>query len=399
MVILLVYTIHSIDRTAFSVLLAPIGNEFLLSDRQLGLLAGFIYVVPFALASIPIGMLVDRVNRVRLLALLIGTWSAATSLAGFSNSFVTLSVARAAVGAAESGTPPTGLSLISDYFVPKMRAMAVAIFYIGAPLGVLFGSTFAGRLSQSHGWRTTLVLLGVPGLLLSLAMIFLLREPERRHQVQGKTESLASVLLWIIRPPVVLAAAGIVVASVVALGTGTWLPVFLVRSHSMDQGEMGTAIGLMMGLGGVVGSISGGVLARVFAGERTERLTLVSGALLMLAVPALLLGVLARSEALAIGALVPFGVILGAYYGPAYGAYLNLVPDSARGRSVAILFILTNIVGGGLGPYLVGEISDWLARTGDPDALRHAMLMLPLLAAVSAMFFLAAWSSMRRQPV
>lgn len=394
--LLLVYTVHSIDRNAFSVLLDPIGREFTLSDRELGLLAGFIYVVPFALASIPLGILVDRVNRKRLVAAILSCWSGATMLAGLATGFLSLAAARAAVGAAEAGTPPSCLSLLSDIFPPNLRPTAVSIFYVGAPMGVLVGSASAGAIANEFGWRTALVALGVPGILLAALLMLFFREPARTIVAGESTGSLVDVLSWLKRPEVMLAVSALVVAGMVVLGAGAWISVFLVRAHGVSMAQVGGVVGLIFGLGGVAGSLCGGLLAGQVAKGRDARLPLISAAALLLAAPCLVAALLSPSYTVTIAALIPFGILSAAYYGPAYGLCLNLTPGHIRGRAISVIFILANIVGGGLGPYLVGFASDVLAHGHAAAPLAQAMMVLPALAIVAGLLFLGTSRALGR---
>src|SRR5690606_13029058 len=109
-----------LDRTVVSIVIEPIRKEFGLSDGQLGLLTGMVYGLTFALAGIPLGLLVDRVNRRRLLAVLVLVWSGFTALAGFAQTFAHLLLARMGVGAAEAGGSPASMSIISDLFPPRL---------------------------------------------------------------------------------------------------------------------------------------------------------------------------------------------------------------------------------------------------------------------------------------
>lgn len=392
----LVYTIHSIDRTSFNVLLEPISREFLLSDRDLGLIAGFVYVVPFALASIPLGILVDRTNRKNLVAVILACWSSATMLAGLATGFVSLATARAAVGAAEAGTPPTCLSLLADLFPVSLRPTAVSIFYIGAPLGVLIGSTLAGGISHAFGWRVALMALGLPGVILAIFVVIFFKEPTRTVQLDETSGTLRSAFTWMRQPAVLLAVAALIVASMVVLGAGTWIAIFLVRTHHVSIAKVGGVVGLILGLGGIVGSLAGGILARRLAAGRDAFLPVISGTALILAAPFLMAALLAPSYSAAVLTLVPFGILSAAYYGPAYGLCLNLAPAKIRGRVVSIIFILTNVVGGGLGPYLVGTASLSLTRTQHGAPLALAMSMLPILALLAGGLFLASARLLKR---
>jgi MFS family permease len=137
LVMLLIFSCHFLDRAVLSLVAEPVRKEFGLSDSQLGVLNGFAFGLMFAIAGIPIGLLVDRVNRSKLLAGMVFLWSSATAACGLAQSYVWLLVGRMAVGAAESGGAPTSLSLMSDYFPPRLRSTAVGFYYLGGAVGGL----------------------------------------------------------------------------------------------------------------------------------------------------------------------------------------------------------------------------------------------------------------------
>ncbi|WP_162986959.1 MFS transporter [Sphingomonas paeninsulae] len=399
MLLMLVYSVHSIDRTAFNVLLQPIGREFALSDGQIGLLAGFVYTIPFALAALPVAALADRVNRKRLLALLLFTWSLATLFARWAVNFPMLTGLRAIVGASEAGSPPTCLSLISDLFPPRLRPTAVSIFYIGAPIGVLVGSAIAGKVSSIWGWRWALMAIGLPGILLALILMVALRNPARHVESGGQGTELAParrIVRWFIKPEIAMTVAAMVVASMVVLGVGAWASVLLIRERAVPIAEAGMGLGLVLGGGGIIGTLLGGLAARFQADGDDRRLLAIAGLAALAGTPCLAIALMSGSGTMTLIALVPYSILLSSYYGPAFGFCLNLAPSSVRARALAVIFILCNIVGGGLGPLSIGLLSDWLKGAGDPFPLTHALGLMVLLSALAGTLFMGAALQMRR---
>ena len=128
-------TVQFFDRALTVVILEPIKREFALGDAQLGVLAGLSYAAAFALAGIPLGWLADRSHRRNLLAALLAVWSAMVALAGNAGHFATLIAARIGIGAMDAGGQPCSVSMIADLYPPQRRATAVAVFYVGVPLG------------------------------------------------------------------------------------------------------------------------------------------------------------------------------------------------------------------------------------------------------------------------
>jgi len=174
-------------------------REFALSDSQLGVLNGFAFGLMFALAGIPIGLLVDRVNRCRLLATMVFLWSSATAGCALARDYLGLLIGRTAVGAAESGGAPTSFSLISDYFPPRLRSSAVGFYYLGGAIGGLMCYRVGSQVAAHFGWRAALLASSIPGVMLAVLGLFTLREPSRGATDPG---SRAASMLTLTAPPV-----------------------------------------------------------------------------------------------------------------------------------------------------------------------------------------------------
>lgn len=179
------------DRTIIGLVIEPVRAEFGLSDGQMGFLSGLAFGIAFAVTALPFGWLVDRCNRAKLLALVVALWSLLTMLCGMAQSYLMLLASRMSVGAAEAGGSPTGVSIISDYFAPKERSSAIAIWYSSATLAVIVTFLFGGYVAQHYGWRATFLFAGIPGLVIALLIFFTLREPVRGARdlvIEGATE-------------------------------------------------------------------------------------------------------------------------------------------------------------------------------------------------------------------
>ena len=172
-------TVQFFDRALMVVILEPLKQEFSLTDAQLGLLSGLSYAAAFALAGIPFGWLADRGNRRNLLVGLLAAWSGLVALAGSANSFTALVLTRVGIGAADAGGQPCSVSIISDLYPAKRRATAVAIFFLGVPLGMASGFMVGAIVASQYGWRMGFYVAAVPGLVLALLLLFLVREPKR----------------------------------------------------------------------------------------------------------------------------------------------------------------------------------------------------------------------------
>ncbi|MET0378591.1 MAG: MFS transporter [Spongiibacteraceae bacterium] len=392
--LVMVYTVHAMDRMVINVLVEPIRQTFQLSDSALGFLTGLGYAIPFALFGLPLGALADRRKRTVLLSALISVWSVFTALGGLAQHYYTLLFTRMAVGATESGSPPTALSLVTDYFQPRVRPMAVSVFFFGGPLGVALGALLAGEVASAHDWRFALFAAMVPGLIVGALVLLTLREPVRggldQTQETVTDVPLAEVLRLVAREPrLSLLIAALVLASMASVGVVAWAPALVMRAFHVPIAEAGRYIAVA-GLMGGLGTLLGGVLSSVYAKGRAERLLLMSGVALLLAVPLFLVGLSMQSFAIFLPLYLCWSLAHVIYLGPCNSLLLGLTPAPMRGRVMALSLILCNIIGAGVGPQIAGLLSDVFAAMGDARALTHAMMALTLAAALAGMLLLWA---------
>jgi len=124
----LVYVFNYLDRTIIYILLPLIKKEMAFSDLQLALLGSMSFVIFFTVLGIPFGRLADRVVRKSMIAVGLAVWSLFSGLTGFANGFWTLLICRMMVGVGEATLGPAALSLLSDYFPPRVRATVQAVY-------------------------------------------------------------------------------------------------------------------------------------------------------------------------------------------------------------------------------------------------------------------------------
>jgi predicted MFS family arabinose efflux permease len=397
-VLLLIWTIfivHGVDRSVVLVLLEPMRKEFDLNDSQVGLIVGLGYAIPFAIAGIPFGALADRVRRTRLLAGLLALWSVLTALAGLVPSYALLLLTRAGVGASEAGAPPIMLSILSDTFDARRRPAALSFYYTAPFIGLMLGSTIAGQISGAYGWRTALLAIGMPGVVLALAILLVLREPRRARfdTVDGEAAAGAVPIPVALRFAIGEARLrnliiALVLAAFVTLAVSNWTPTLLQRVYGIAPGKAGLLTAVAIGLTGGLGSLTGGFLAARFGRGERDRLRRLSGLAILLATP---LAVIAPLLPSATGTLILLGIwsfVGSAYLGPAWGIALATTPAHMRATIMALAVVLTNLVGAGLGPQAVGAISDLLALIGDTAHLSHAIALTALTGFVTALLFL-----------
>ncbi|MEG0202144.1 MAG: MFS transporter, partial [Comamonas sp.] len=272
----LVYIFAYIDRQVISILIEPIKNEFNASDTEIGLLTGLAFGLLYAVMGIPVGRLADKHNRRNIVAIGCGLWSLATLGCGLATQYWQLLIARMSVAVGEAGGMAPSISLISDLYPPKRRSLAISIFMMGPSLGVLLGLSIGGLIAQHYGWRATFLAFGLPGILLSLIVYVLVKEPlrgafEPTAQAVAKPapsaakvpqESLIRQLLrlWKLKP-LRHVAIGCGIAAVSGYGYAVWAPTYFMRTHGMSIAHAGLVFGLASGLGAVSGAIFSGWLS------------------------------------------------------------------------------------------------------------------------------------------
>ena len=179
--LLLVMTCNYADRYVIGILLPQIKSDLALTDTQIGFITGAAFTVFYALLGVPIASLADRRSRRKIIAWALALWSLMTCLCGLARSFVQLAVFRVLVGIGEAGCTPPSHSLVSDYFSARERALAMAVLGLGSSLGVFLAFLVGGWITDTYGWRVTLVSFGAPGMLIALVVYGTLRDPPRGH--------------------------------------------------------------------------------------------------------------------------------------------------------------------------------------------------------------------------
>ncbi|MBP6701835.1 MAG: MFS transporter, partial [Halioglobus sp.] len=265
-ILTIVYSFNFIDRQLLAILQESVKADLGLSDSQLGLLTGFAFAVFYVTAGIPIARWADRANRRDIVALSLFLWSFMTAISGFVQNYTQLLLARIGVGVGEAGGSPPSHSMISDIFPPTERATALGFYSMGVSIGILFGFLAGGWLNEYFGWRVAFVVVGAPGILLAIILRMTLAEPVRglneQRMVSNVPVPLLQVLalLWSRRAFRHMAFAAALNAFA-GYSTSNWTASFMIRSHGMSTGELGTWLALTIGLGGAIGVFCGGLLA------------------------------------------------------------------------------------------------------------------------------------------
>lgn len=395
-VLTLAQTCHFIDRSVVALVLEPMRAEFGFSDSQLGAIAGLAYGIAFSIVAIPFGLLVDRYNRAKLLAVAITLWSAFTALCGLAQGYVSLLLCRGAVGAAEAGGSPTGMSLISDYFEPKERATAISIWYVSGALGTVITFLAGAAITQAYGWRVTFFFAGLPGIFIGLLVLLTVREVRQNRGphdgMPGPTTiSLRAKFGYISKQPAMLhCMAGIVLLAMATSAKAAWLASFLIRSHGFSLSEAGIIASVAFGVFGGAGAFLAG--ASVDWLNRRRGFSLRRSAYFAASTAAIagitgIVTVLAESAMLMLVFMMIFSLVQPAHNGVINSMLLTLADAGLRGFTVALVQVLANLLGWGFGPYIVGLVS---SSVGGSNSLGIGLAIAFLLNLWGALHFLLA---------
>jgi predicted MFS family arabinose efflux permease len=372
--------------------LQPIKEDLRLSDTQLGLLTGIAFGLFYATFGVPLARWADRGNRVTLTAVAIGLWGVTVMLCLFVTNYAQLVLCRVFAAVGESGCKPPTYSLLGDYFPETAaRTRAMSIYIAGSPLSNLLSFFLGGWLNELYGWRMTFFLLGIPGLILALLVKTTIAEPRARQLRVGMGPApppLKAVLstLWRRRSLRHLSMA-LILYYTMGLGLGPWYAAFMMRSHGMGTGQLGVWLGLIFSIAGVAGVLVGGyVTGRWFAANESGQMRL-SAAMVAALVPCYIAFLTLPGSRQALFALIPLMLIFSIFLGPTYVLMQRLVADPMRATVMAVVMLLANLIGFGIGPQVVGMLSDFMTPIVGNDGLRYAMLSMSFVALWSAYHF------------
>ena len=380
-ILLVVYVFNFIDRQILSILLEPIRKDLMLSDTQLGFLSGVAFAIFYATMGIPIARLADRSSRVNVIAWSLTAWSVMTALCGLAMNFWQLMLGRIGVAVGEAGASPASHSLISDYFAPETRASAMGIYAMGVPIGTLIGLLAGGWLVHFFDWRTAFIVVGLPGVLLAIIVRMTIKEPPRGNsEVTMRDQEPvplkeALTFLWA-RPSFRHVVLAVAFHAFVSYGYNGWLPAFFARSYQMSSAEIGSWLAPLIGIFAGLGTFSGGYISDYFAKRDRRWYVWVPGVTLIISVPFFILAFMSNDKYTTLALLIVPLYFNYVYIGPTFAMIQGLATVRMRAIASAILLFVISLIGLGLGPFLVGVLSDFLKPEYGEESLRIALMFV-----------------------
>ena len=407
-VLLVAYVFSFIDRTIIGLLVGPIKASLDISDTQFAVLGGIAFTLFYCILGVPIGRIADRVSRRGLIAAGVAVWSFMTALCGWAAGFWHLFLARVGVGVGEAALTPAAYSMIADYFPKERLGRALAVYQSGAFLGAALAFILGGvviaavtafvadnpdfsipLLPDLQGWRLVFIAVGAPGLLVALWM-FTVREPSRKGRVAeaaGPALPFRAVIdyVWRHRRLYLPHFIGFGVLVVTFQNVVVWGPAYFTRHFGLTTAQTGLTLGLVMLVFSSAGVVGGGFLSdRLVKRGQAEgpmRVGMIAGlALLPFAATATVVDSLALSLVL----FCPMMFFASFPLGSAAQALQMVTPNEMRGQVSAIYMLFLNLLSYGLGPLIVGMVTDFVFA--DEGAVGYSLAVVSAVSAPVAAF-------------
>ncbi|HEY5713526.1 MAG TPA: MFS transporter [Allosphingosinicella sp.] len=397
-----VYVLNFLDRQLLSILAKPIQDELGVTDGQLGLIGGLYFALFYCILAIPVGWLADRTNRVKVLAIACALWSAATAACGMASNYPQLVLARMTVGIGEAGGVPPSYAIISDYFPPSRRGTALGLFNLGPPIGQALGVAFGASIAAAYSWRDAFLSIGILGVAAALIVYLFVREPAR-GRLDAAPAAAEPARFWVTcrmffsRPILTLIALASGITQIVTYATLNFTTLFLMREKGMTLNEVAIWYALLVGIGCGGGIYLSGRLVDRFAPRSKRAYAFIPAVGLTLAIPFFVGFVAAPDWPLALAFLAGPMCLNYFYLSPAVALVQQEVAPNQRVLSGALLLLVMNLIGLGLGPTYLGAMSDWFRTDYPTHSLQMAFYTLIPFYVLAILLFLALARALGRE--
>ena len=375
-----------VDRQIINLQVEPIKQDLGLSDTQISLLQGFAFAIFYAVLAVPLGRLADNANRKWIIGTGMFLWSLATFSCGLAKSYLQLFIARMCIGIGEATLSPSAFSMLSDYFPRHKLTRAIGVFigssFLGTGVALLGGGFLIAQLADLgpitlpllglvKPWQMAFIAVAIPSFLL-LGLMATVREPPRQdvqsqRQVGGASASSSEIIKfirenWGVLGPIFI---GFSILTSVQFGIGAWIPSFFIRVHGYTAGEIGITYGILVTTLGTLGTVSGGFLcdwlrARGYA-DANLRTAIIAA---VPTIPLIALFPLISDPKTALLLIAPLCFLGAMPFGAGTAAIPMISPNRMRAQLVAIYLLVANLIGPGMGPFLIAMCTDYVF--GDP---------------------------------
>lgn len=370
--LLLVYTFNFLDRQILGILAKPIMEDLHLTKTEFGAIGGLAFAVLYSVLGVPLAYLADRTSRSGVIAGALAVWSLFTGLCGIATGYWQLFLFRLGVGVGEAGGVAPSYAVISDYFPPERRARALAIYSLGIPIGLALGTLLGAYIAALVNWRAAFITMGVIGILIAPVFRWVVRDVPRPAAAKGDATPVSAVFgILAGKPGFWLLAFGASCSSLCGYGLALWTPLVLMGNFKFDLVTTGQFMASLLLIGGTAGVFAGGWFAdRLGKGDRAWYAWLPAIAWLVTA-PLFAIGFLTSNPWIAWPLLIiPNGLNI-LWLGPVTTAVQHMVPQHMRATASGSFLLINNLIGMGLGPLLMGFLSEELKTSYGADALRY----------------------------
>ncbi len=446
----LVYILNFVDRGLLAVVGPELVPELGISDTQFGLLTGFGFALLYTFVGIPLARFADVANRVWIMTVCIALWSLMTALCGFAaevtigsitiGAFWILLACRVGVGIGEAGCTPPANSLIADYYLPQDRSQALGFYAMGVTLGTMFANLIGGWVTDAFDWRTAFLVVGLPGLVIAVVFKLTVKEPPRGYtdppnaEKKDRAELGEAIRELMAKPAFWLMTVGATIAAFCGYGIISFQSLFLVRTHEITTGQAAIWINTPVSLSSAIGTFATGWIATKLYKKHPGAIAWVPALGLALSIPFYLFAFTTQNLLFAAIGLIIGGFVKYGYLAAQYTIGQGVVSMRVRAMATAVLLFVVNLIGYGFGPLFIGAISDIFFKSGIANlgvaaeelarnqchprvvgelsqnlqdvcgqvyaqSLQTAMVIMAILYAVSALFFLLTWRRLDKDMV
>lgn len=391
--LLLVYTFNFLDRQILGILAKPIMEDLHLTKTEFGAIGGLAFAILYSVLGVPLAYLADRTSRSGVIAASLAVWSLFTGLCGIATGYWQLFLFRLGVGVGEAGGVAPSYALIADYFPPERRARALAIYSLGIPVGLALGTLLGAIIAALVDWRAAFLTMGALGILIAPIFRWVVRDVPRAPAAVGAAAAPVSAVFGILarKPGFWLLAFGASCSSLCGYGLALWTPLVLMGNFKFGLVATGQFMASVLLIGGVTGVFAGGWFAdRLGKGDRAWYAWLPAIAWLITA-PTFTIGLLTSNPWIAWAVLlIPNGLNI-LWLGPVTTAVQHMVPQHMRATASGSFLMINNLIGLGIGPLLMGFLSEELKASYGAEALRYgAVFCLGFYVLAGVLALLAA---------
>jgi MFS family permease len=375
--------INFVDRQFISSFAPFLKSDLGLSDTEIGLLTGIVFIFFYTVAGLFVGTLADRYNRTKIMGVGVILWSAFTAISGFAKNFFTLAAPRLFIGVGESTITPTTMSILSDRYEQKRLGFAAGFYYLGVPVGVGISLLIAGYLEPMIGWRGCFYLLGVIGLLLGFLMLFVKDSPRKNISNKPESKTFFEIISLLYKA---LSTSKSLVFTIIAgtlyhivLGAAQFEVIWAVADKGFNPNTFGQINGWIFVVFGVLGSLFGGIASdwtlKTFNLPRTWFLLILT----LLLLPLAFTRYLETDNILFWVGICSSAFSLGCFYGPIFAVIQELVPSSIKGTVVAFNLLCLNLLGIAIGSIVFGIMADYAVAQGYEDPYTNLLVGFSLM--------------------